>query len=320
MRNIITVFIVLFLLALPVSAHAQEPAEGIIDGRVVNDTTGGGSVAGAEITLIVYIDNAIAETRTARADDEGYFQFDNVVIEHTYLISAKYMDVDYYYPVTFEAGAATAEVEVGVCDVTSSDRAIRAGVVHTVIEVEEESLLITSVRWMVNDADTTYIGSDGVLVFALPEGAYNFAAPEDLLIDFEFLEGNKVAYLVPFPPGDRELVYSYRLMKPDATEFTVPINIDYPTDSLEIIVGGENIEVAASQLAPAEPVVTSTGQRLIHYQGTDLLRDTTISIQISSLNGGGGFPLIILWLFIGAVIVGIAIYLINRKKRAGVDE
>lgn len=320
MRRLITLFTVLFLLiGISRSAYAQEPAKGEIAGQVVNGTEGGGSVAGLEITLITYVDDMMSATTAMTTDGEGKFLFDNVIKEHDYLVSAKYMGVDYYYPVTFESGAKTAQVEVGVCDVTDSDQAISIGLTHTVIVFDEDSLEITSVYWLVNDGDTTYVGADGALVFTLPEGAFGFEAPPELMVDFQLLEGNRIAYLVPFPPGERQLYYSYRLAKPDSAEFTLPLKVDYPTDSLDIMVAGEDIEAAVTQLAPADPVVTDTGQRFIHFQGKNLPRNMVIDLRLSNLSGGSGSPWLILWVIIAiVVVVGTAVYLI-RRRRANVD-
>ena len=318
---IITLFTVFFvLIGAPTSAYAQEPTEGTINGRVINSTNGGGSVVRVEITLIAYVNDVISETRTTIADEEGKFRFDSVATEHIYLVSARYMGVDYYYPVTFESGETTTYVEVGVCDVTTSDQAVRIGIAHTLINVEEDSLKITEIYWLVNEGDMTYVGTDGVLVFILPEGAFGFEAPSELMMDYELVDENTVTYLVPFPPGERQLIYSYRLMKPDAAEFTIPMKINYPTDSLEIMVAGENIEVAASQLAPANPVVTNSGERYIHFQGENIPRSTTINLRLSNLTGGSDFPFLIVWVIIGVVVVGIAIYLMSRKRRAEGDE
>jgi hypothetical protein len=306
---------VLLLVGLPASAYAQEPAEGEITGQVVNGTEGGGSVAGVEITLITYVDNMMSETRTTIADDEGNFQFGSVATEHTYLVSAEYMGVAYYYPVTFESGTATAHVEAGVCDVTTSDQAIRVGLAHTMINVEGDSLLITEVYWLVNDGDMTYVGEDGALVFTLPEGAYSFEAPPELLMDYELLDNNTITYLVPFPPGERQLAYSYRLTKPDAAEYTIPLEVNYTTDSLELMVAGEDIEAAVAQLAPAEPVVTDTGERFIHFQGKNLPRHTIINLRLANLSGGSGFPRLTIWVIITVVVAGTAVYLMIRRKR-----
>lgn len=319
MHRIIIILVALWLIGWPVAAQAQEPAEGEIMGQVVNGTEGGGSVAGVAITLITYVDDMMSATSTTTTDGEGKFRFDNVVREYTYLVSAKYIGVDYYYPVTFESGAETAQVEVGVCDVTDSDQAISIGLAHTVINVAEDSLKITEVYWLVNDGDMTYAGTDGVLVFTLPEGAFGFEAPQELMIDYRLLEGNRVAYLVPFPPGERQLVYAYRLAKPDTAEFTLPLKVDYTTDSLELMVAGEDIEAAVTQLAPAEPVVTDTGERFIHFQGKNLPRNTTINLRLSNLSGGSGSPWLILWVIIGVVVAGTGLYLISRRRRADVD-
>lgn len=319
MHRIIIILVALWLIGWPVAAQAQEPAEGEIMGQVVNGTEGGGSVAGVAITLITYVDDTMSATSTTTTDGEGKFRFDNVVREYTYLVSAKYIGVDYYYPVTFESGAETAQVEVGVCDVTDSDQAISIGLAHTVINVAEDSLKITEVYWLVNDGDMTYAGTDGVLVFTLPEGAFGFEAPQELMIDYRLLEGNRVAYLVPFPPGERQLVYAYRLAKPDTAEFTLPLKVDYTTDSLELMVAGEDIEAAVTQLAPAEPVVTDTGERFIHFQGKNLPRNTTINLRLSNLSGGSGSPWLILWVIIGVVVAGTGLYLISRRRRADVD-
>jgi hypothetical protein len=320
MHRLIAILLTLLILGLPATALAQEPADGVINGQVINGTEGGGSVAEVEVTLITYIDDVMAGTRTTRTGEEGKFQFGNVATEHEYLVSAKYMEVYYYYPVTFEPGETTAYVEVGVCDATTSDEAIKVGLAHTIVSVEEESIQVTEVFWLVNDGDRTYAGTVGVLVFTLPEGALSFDAPQELMLDYQFLEDNRVTYLVPFPPGERQLIFSYLLAKSDSAEFTIPLEVDYPTDILELMVEGDDIEVAVTQLAPAEPVITGTGERFIHFRGEGLPRSTVLNLRLYDMSGGSGLPLIILWVIIAVVIVGIAVYLLKRKKRQDTNE
>jgi len=314
MRRLIAILLIILVFGLPVTALAQESAGGVINGQVINDTEDGGSVAGIDVALIKYVDDMIAETSATKTDGEGKFQFNNVAMEHEYLVSAKYMEVDYYYSVAFESGKTMAYVEVWVCDTTTSDEAIRVGLAHTIINVEEESLLVTEYFWLVNDGDRTYVGTDGVLVFTLPEGADNFEAPQELLPDYWFLDDNRITYLVPFPPGERQLVFSYNLVKPDSAEFTIPLEVNYPTDSLELMIGGRDIEVTVTQLAPAEPVITDTGERFIHFRGGNLPRDTVVNLRLSNLSGDGCVSLIILWSIIAVVIAGIAVYLAKRRK------
>jgi len=321
MRHRIILFIIILLLVgIPTPALAQESGEGVISGQVLNDTQGGVSVAEVEITLLIYIDDALADSMTAVTDDEGHFQFEDINPEHIYLISARYLDVDYYYPVEFEPEAATAFVEIGVCDTTDSDDSIWIELTRKIVDVEEETLKITEIHWLINDGDKTYLRSDGVLDFTLPEGACEFEAPEQLVIDFQLLEGNMTTYLVPFPPGERQLAYAYRIPKPDTAEFTVLLTVDYPTDNLEVLIGGEDIEAAVTQLAPTEPLVTESGKSYIRFEGTNLARNTVINLQLSDLTKGGGFPLYIIWIIIALVVVGTAFYLVRRKRRSGSRE
>ncbi|MEE8619296.1 MAG: hypothetical protein V3S84_04120, partial [Dehalococcoidales bacterium] len=231
------------------------------------------------------------------------------------LASARYVEVDYYYPVVFDPGETTAYVEIGVCDTTTSDQAIRIGLAHTIINIEEESLQVTEVFWLVNDGDRTYTGTDGVLVFTLTEGATVFEAPQELMLDYQFLDNNRVTYLVPFPPGERQLVYSYRLTKPSSNELAIPLEVHYPTDVLELMIAGEDIEVAVTQLAPAEPVVTDTGERFIHFRGENLSRGTVVNLRLSNLSGSSVPYSVILYVIIGVVIAGTAVYLMKRMRK-----
>lgn len=317
MRCLIAFLLIFLLSGLPATTQAQEPANGVINGQVINGTEDSHGVGEIEITLITYVDDMVAETRTTKTDTEAKFQFNDVATEHEYLVSAKYMEVDYYYPVAFDPGETTTYVEVGVCDTTSSDEAIRVGLAHIIIDVEEESLQITEVFWLVNDGDRTYVGTDGVLVFTLPEGWFGFEAPQELLSDYKFIDDYRITYLVPFPPGEMQLVYSYSLAKPSSAEFSIPLEIDYPTDNLELMIEGEDIEVAINQLAPAEPVITSTGERFIHFRGADIPNGTVINLHIYNLSAGGGLSSVIPWIImaIAIVIACIAVYMAKRRKR-----
>ena len=270
-------------------------------------------------TLIVYIDDVLAETRTTRTDREGRFQFANLITRYQYLVSARYAGVDYYYHADFGSGEPELFVEVPVCDVTTSDEAIRIGLAHAVIDVEEECLLATEVFWLINDGDRTYVGtgdcSQGILIFTLPEGATDFNAPQELMQDYRLLDNNRVAYLVPFPPGERQLVYSYKIARNGLSDFNLLLEIDYPTDSLDVMVEGEDIEVSSTQLAPAEPVNASTGEKFIHFRGESIPRGTVINLHLSSLSGGSGLSSVSLWVIIAVVIISLTVYLMRRMKR-----
>ncbi len=320
MYRLITIFIIFSLLALPGVASAQSSAEGVVEGQVVNGTEDGGSVAGLEITLITYIDNALAEKRTATADNDGRFRFENVNAEHQHLVAVTYMDVHYYNPVVFQPDEITAYVEVGVCDTTDSDEAIRVGLSHTIIYIEEDSIKITEMFWLVNDGDRTYAGADGALIFTLPEGAAGFEAPQELLADYQLLDNNRLSYLVPFPPGERQLVFSFKLSKPDSDELIIPLEINYPTDIFELMVSGEGIEVIAPQMAPTDPVTTDTGEIFIHFRGESLPRGTVTDLRLSGLSGSGGLLFTVLWVIIALVIIGTAVYLLKRKRVRNANE
>jgi hypothetical protein len=319
MRRLIMIIpVILLVWVMPAAALAQELGEGAIEGQVINGTEGGGSVAGVEVTLIMYVDDVMAGTRAALTDDEGKFQFGDVDIQNEYIISAKYMGVDYYYPVEFIAGETTAYVEVGVCDATTSDEAIRMVLAHTIIDISEVDIVVTEVFQLVNDGDKTYAGTDSMLAFTLPEGVYSYEAPQYLMQDYQLLDDNRLAYLVPFPPGERQLIFSYSLAMPDSKELTIPLVVDYPTDSMQLLVSGEDIEVATAELTPGGPIYTDTGERYIRFWGEDIPRGTVINILISNLpgGGGGGVFFIILGVVIAVVVIaGIAVFVFRKKRR-----
>jgi len=315
MHRIVILFAILLFFCIPISAVAQESVGGVISGQVINDTVGGGSLSGIEVTLLVYVDDVMTETKTAITDGEGMFKFENVATEHEYLVSTNFMGVDYYYIATFSSEETQKFVEIFVCDATTSDEEIKAGLAHKIIKVEEESLHITEVLWLVNDGDKTYTGTDGVLVFTLPKGAFDFKAPQELIPDYQFLDENMITYLVPFPPGERQLTYSYKLVKPITNEFSLSLVSDYPTDSLELMVQGEDVEISVSRLAPAEPVVTSTGERYIRFRGENLPSGALVILNFSHSDMGGGMPFVILWVIIGIVIAGIIVYMVKKKRQ-----
>ncbi|MFC2070084.1 carboxypeptidase-like regulatory domain-containing protein [Chloroflexota bacterium] len=314
MYRFIAIMVIFSFLALPGVAYAQEANQGTVEGQVINGTEGGGSVAGLEITLITYVDNAVDATRAETTDSDGKFRFDNITIGYQHLVSANYMGVHYYNPVVFEVDEITAYVEVGVCDTTDSDEMIRVQLSHTIIYVEEDSIKITEMFWFVNDGDRTYTGTDGVLIFTLPEGAADFEAPQELLSDYQFLDNNRLFYLVPFPPGERQLVFSFNLAKPDSDELIIPLEINYPTDTYELMVSGEDIEVIASQMTPIEPVTTDSGEQFIHFRDESLPRGTVTDLRLSGLSESGGQFIIVLWTIIAIIIICTAIYIWKRKK------
>ena len=325
--QLLVALLAIFIIGQPGLVMAEESGGGVIDGQLVLQTENDGSLAEFDVTLIFFTDEKVKETRTTKTDAQGEFEFTGLVTDNEYMVSVRYGGIDYYYPVVFGDGETRAPIKISVCDTTTSDERIRVMLAHVIIYVAEESISVTEVFLLANDGDRTYVGEgrvidggkQGLLVFTLPERAFDFDAPPELIGDYVFLDNNKVADTSPFPPGERQLVYSYKLIKEVSSDFILNLVIDYPTDSIEVMVKGTDIEVASTRLRPEEPVDSDTGERFIHLSGENLLRGDTVDISLSSLSRGSGVISPIVWFIAVAVILGASIYVVRRKIRTGIS-
>jgi len=323
MRWLLAAVAVLAILPFPGVAFAQEPANGTIEGQVVNQSEGGGSMDDLSVSLIpVGEEEGTAQTRTTRTDGEGRFRFSNIPVESNYLVRVNYMKIAYYYPLEFSDTEATISIEIPVCDTTASDQAIRIAWHHVVVRIQKDDIIISEVILLVNDGDRTYVGSEatsfegeqGTLVFTLPPGAMRFEVPEDSTEDY-LLVDNMVVTTMVFPPGEKQLLYYYQLATSEEGDFTINLKADYPTDALEVMVTGDDIEASSARLVPADPVETDDGQHYVHFTGEYLDRGDATDIRLSSSSGESGTLGVVLWIVGAVVALCLAVYL-ARKSRA----
>jgi len=319
----VVVLLVMAIILMACAGIAFSSTDGVIDGRVVNGTAGGGNVSGVNVLLITYGNGTLVNIRIAQAGDRGEFQFSGVETGagYEYLISAHYKGVDYYGPVFLEANETSTYTEVPVCETTNSAKDIRVMQAHAVIFVGAESLTVSEYFMFSNDGDRTYTGAEetatdegnGTLAFTLPEGATGFEAPEDLIQDCVFLGNRTFADTLPFPPSEREWNYSYSLPAPGAESSTILFRMNYPTDAFDVVVMGEDVDVASERLALLEPLESETGELLIHLKGEDIPAGTELDVTLRRLSGGIEFVTIALWVIAGLLVVVIAFYLYKLR-------
>jgi hypothetical protein len=327
MRKLIFALFILLILVTPGTTVAQEVGDGIIEGQVINDTSGSGNVAGLHVRLISDIGEEIQIIATTETDTEGNFNFTDIARQYKYLVSVSYMEVDYYSVVVFPSDDVKTFVQIAVCDATTSDRDIRVLMAHKIIDFRDTSVNVTEISVLLNDGDQTFIGTgsgangeQGILVFNLPEGAVGFQAAQELVDDFVLLDDYKVEYAVPFPPGERQLVFTYDIPLQYEEGITISFPVDYPTDYMDVMVRSDDVEVSTGQLAPADLVKTGTGESYIHFTGLDISRDSIIEIRVDRISDDSTFILITVLGVIAFVIIvsSITVYLLRRNKKRAI--
>ena len=321
MRLLLAVLVVFFILGWPGMAVAEESAAGVIDGQLILQTENGRGLAEVDVTLLSSTDEMGGEALTTKTDGQGRFQFTGLATASQYMVLVHHEGIDYYYPVVFEPGVTKVPVKMFVWDTTTSDEAVRVKLTHVIIDVAEESISVTQILLLVNDGDRTCVsphgtaaeGQQSVLVFTLPEGASDFHVPSEMAEGYLISLGNRVADTLPFPPGERDLAYSYRLAKGDTTDFTLNLQVDYPTDRIEVMVEGGEVEVASTQLRPAEPVDTTTGERFIHLSGENLPRGATVDVCLCTSPRSRGIASPVIWVIGASLLLGVGA-LVAKKK------
>jgi len=141
-----------------------------------------------------------------------------------------------------------------------------------------------------------------------------FEVPEDSAEDYLLVDNSMVVTTMVFPPGEKQLLYYYRLATSEPGDFTINLKADYPTDALDVMVTGEDTEVSSARLTPADPVETDDGQHYVHFTGEYLDRGDAINIRLASSSGGSGMLAIVLWIVGAVVVLCMLVYLVRRSR------
>ena len=321
----IVLLMIIFVLSLSPPALAAEPGSGMIEGRVVNGTEGGSSVADLDVSLKTYLDDAEVGSTTAKTNDEGRFVFDGLSNElsYSYWAEVTFQEADYYSErFSFDEGETTKSVEITVYDSTTSVEAIKVEMAHTIIYVGEGSLRVMEYSLFINMADRTYIGSkegttEGTretLRFSLPKEATAFQPGYGLMECC--IENSEEGFTdtMPVLPGISEIVYSYEISYNSET-YTFSRNVIYPTTKYDLLFQGESIEVTGDQMAAGEPKTIEDTQ-FSYLTGEAFAPGDILVVQLLSLpvtNNQGVAIWIALTLIVLAGGFGLGYLLIKKR-------
>lgn len=318
--------LLVMLLTLSLSAPASAAEDSVIEGRLVNGTAGGSSsVADQDITLKTYLDNTEVDSTAAKTDADGNFVFEGLSTDagYSYQVTVAFQGADYYSEwLSFAEGETTKSTEVTVYDSTTSDEAIQVATAHTVIYVEQGILEVVDYFLFENESDRTYIGSKEVtptpggtretLKFSLPEGAGELQLGGDLMDCCIYSSEDGFIDTMPVLPGAKEIVYSYRVDY-SAGEYTFSRKVNYPMASFDLLVQGEDTDVASDQLIAQEPMVVED-IRYKHLSSSELASGNILDIRLSGLPQTDNQQTI-LWVVLTLIVLGLGFGYLVRKKR-----
>jgi len=324
----IALLVIIVISGMSSFALAAEPGNGVVDGRVVNETAGGSSVADLDVILKTYLNDAEIDSTTTKTDIEGYFVFDGLSTElgYSYEVLISFQQAEYYGErLIFNEGETSKFNGVIVYDATTSDEAIMVPMSHMIIYIEEDSLLVKRYYLFANEVDRTYIGSANgenpvVLRFSLPADATELQSTMGLM-ECCIVQNEEGFYdTMPLLPGSREVAYSYRVIRNSGT-YTFSQMVNYPTNRFDILVQGEEVKITSDQLATDEPMDIS-GTLFNHLSGKEIAAGETLVIRLSGLPHTNTL-VGILWVLLALILIVagfVFVYLIKRKRPQPVSD
>ena len=312
-------------LGITAPAIAAEDGDGVIEGRLINRTEDGSSIADQDIELKVYQNDSETDSSSLPTDGEGKFVFDGLSIEreYSYELTVTYQEADYksdrlYFP----DGETNLSVEIEVYDSTTSPDAIRIQQAHTIVYTDPETLWVEEFLLFVNESDRTYIGEEGILgpgvrrtlQFTLPEDALEMQPGGELMQCCVYGTDTGFADSMPFLPGAKEIAYAYKIeYGPKVHAFAWTVN--YPTSQYDLLVQGTDSVISSDRLIPDQPVNISDIP-FSHVYGEGFTPGDTIAFEISGLPEVDNQN-IILWVVLAvvALVLGFGIVLFRRNKQ-----
>lgn len=315
------------LLALAAQAWSAAPVPtGTITGTVENLTGGRRAVAGVEVKLTAYVNNAEADWKTAKTDARGRFSFSvPTASDRVYVTNVKYKGGDYdSQPVTFKTGDQSKTIAMRVYEPTTDAGILRVNVHHMIVEIGQGMVQVAELLVFTNPTDRTYVGAkvrpDGkrdTLVFSIPTGAKKIEYLEGLMECCVFATAaGGLQDTMDVKPGVRQIAYSYTLPY-TGTDLRIARTIDYRADRVEVF-GKMPSQMQVAPLA-AQPAVTTEQGSYTRFSGERLPARGEISILLSGLPVTSSTARrLAIAAFAGVIAAALAYPLLRRTRRKAV--
>lgn len=321
MFNRFALILIMVILSLPLSGVYADAATGQVEGRAVNGTANGSNVANQVVTLKTYLNDNEISSVTTETDADGYFLFDNLQInpDYEYEATITYQDAEYYsewFSLTETAPRKT--IEITVYESTTSDEAVKVKAAHTIVYIEQGTLLVKEYFLFVNEGDRTYVGTGNVtgetLRFFLPRGATNMKPALGLMSCCIINTEEGFADIMPVEPGAKEVAFSYNIDY-SSGEYEFDKVLYYPLAHFDFLVQGEGVKVSSDQLV-SNGVMEISDKKFNYFSGEEFASGTKIVTGLSSLSAAGKRGNF-MWIASGLVLLTGAfasVYVLKRKK------
>jgi hypothetical protein len=242
----------LLLLVGSVASANQPVGDGLIEGTVVR-AVDQSAVAGAEVVLRAKVGSQMLTVAETTADAQGRFRFERLPADGTYdyLPGANHDGI--HYPgssVRLSRLRRRADVKLAVHNSVAFPNPLVVRRHEIVLQPQQGALQVTETMLIDNPSPACYVGQAAgadiepvTLQLAIPANFERVTfASEFFGRRFAMIEG-KLVTGVPWPPGQRELTFSYLLANAQR-HYVWQRPLDLPSANVRVSVRGDRPEGA----------------------------------------------------------------------------
>jgi cytochrome c551/c552 len=299
---------------------SQLAVRGTIKGSVTNGTLER-PVGGLKLSLKALMGDKVTDERTVETNERGEFAFDDLGWDRGYVISVNYKGASYETgKLVFYPDEDTKVLRLPVYEPTDSDKDIRIGVNHTILQFSNDSLSVAEIVLLDNRSNLVYVGKEDsggkplTVRFSLPPGASDLTLVEGIGSDEVQETQEGFASTAPVVPGVRRYVYAYTLpLKGGRASFTKTLG--YPVDTVAVIAPQDSHDIKVAGLVKGEPVKIGN-EVFSRWTGQNIGVGTPIVIEIKTPFRLGEH---LEWFAIGLVLILIVAGVVYSYMRSPGD-
>jgi len=320
------------LLFTPCLLVSLVPADelGSISGTVRNGSTGGTPVTAAEVILQMFHGGEFVPLAETTSDEHGNFSFNRLPLNDggLFLTGAKHDEVFYPGPrIPLDPKQPNGEASIRVFDAITEPCPLIAQEHEIFIRTEYNLLSVSETIRVSNPGPTTYVGGAGgkrpvTLRLGIPSNFEKVTFQKEFFgRRFDLIDGVLMT-TIPWPPGERELVFTY-ILPFEARRQVWERSIDLPCSSVRVRVVSPTPQKIACNLPAA--VAPSDGELVFQSSGQTLPAGHSIQVDLGrmpvpfSTYGRWGALATLAALVIGTLVVSIVRPRIGRSRQEQLD-